>query len=95
MQFHMYADDCQSYTTFEASEINQTTLNMEIFIDDIRGWYSDNMLKPNDSTTEMKVISSKFCPSVHLDHIKIGVFGISPSDTIRNLDAINHSRILS
>ena len=46
MQFHMYADDCQLYTTFEASDINQTALNMEILIDDIRGWYSENMLKP-------------------------------------------------
>ena len=56
----MYADDCQLYTTFEASDIYQTALNMEILIDDIRGWYSDNMLKLNDSKTEMMVISSKF-----------------------------------
>ena len=45
MQFHMYVDDCQLYTTFETSDINQTALDMEILIDDIRGWYSDNMLK--------------------------------------------------
>ena len=57
MQSHMYADDCQLYTTFEASDINQTALNMVILIDDIRGWYSDNMLKLNDSKTEMMVIS--------------------------------------
>ena len=72
MQFQMYADDCQLYTTFEASDINQTALNREILIDDIRGWYSNNMLKLNDSKTEMMIISSKFRPSVHLDHIKIG-----------------------
>ena len=60
MQFHMYADDYQLYTTFEASDTNQTALNMEILIDDIRGWYLDNMLNLNDSKTEMVVISSKF-----------------------------------
>ena len=91
MQFHMYADDCQLYTTFEASDINQTALNMEILIDDIRGWYSENMLKLNDSKTEMMVISSKFRPSVHLDHIKIGESSISPSETVRNLGVIMDS----
>ena len=65
----MYADDCKLYPTFEASHINHTALNMAILIDDIRGWYSDNMLKLNYFKTEMKVISSKFRPSVHLDHI--------------------------
>ena len=38
MQFHMYADDCQLYTTFEASGINQRALNMEMLIDYICGW---------------------------------------------------------
>ena len=91
MQFHMYADDRQLYTNFEASDFNQTALDMEILIDDIRGWYSDNMLKLNDSNTEMMVISSKFCPSVHLDHIKIGESSISPSETVRNLGVIMDS----
>ena len=91
MQFHMYADDCQLYTTFEASDINQTALNMEILIDDIRGWYSENMLKRNDSKTEMMVIRSKFRPSGHLDHIKIGESSISSSETVRNLGVIMDS----
>ena len=44
------------------------------------------MLKLNDS--EMMVISSRFSPSVHLDHIKIGESIISPSETVRNLGVI-------
>ena len=40
MQFHMHADDCQLYTTFEMSNTNQTALDMEILIDDIHGWYA-------------------------------------------------------
>ena len=61
-QFHMYAGDCQLYTTFESSDNNQTALNMEILVDDIRGWYSDNMLKLNDSKTEMIVNRPKISP---------------------------------
>ena len=34
------------------------------------------------------VISSKFRPSIHLDHIKIGESSISPSETVRNLGVI-------
>ena len=64
---------------------------MEILNDDIRGWYSENMLKLNDSKTEMMVISSKFHPSVHLDHIKIGESSIFPSETVRNLGVIMDS----
>ena len=37
MQFHMYADDCQLYTTFEASDINQTALNMKILMTSVVG----------------------------------------------------------
>ena len=44
----MYADDCQLYTTLEASGINET-LNMELLIDDIRARYSYYILKLNDS----------------------------------------------
>ena len=88
IQFHMYADDCQFYTTFESSDINHTASNMENLIDDIRGWYSDAMLKLNNSKTEMMLISSTFRPSVHLDHIKIGESRISPSETVRNLGVI-------
>ena len=40
MQFPMDADDCQLYTTIEASDTNKTALNREILIDYIRGWYS-------------------------------------------------------
>ena len=66
------------------------SFNYENF-DDIRGWCSDNMLKLNDSKTEMMVISSKFRPSVHLDHIKIGESSISPSEAVRNLGVIMDS----
>ena len=87
-RFHMYADDWQLYTTFEGSDINQIALNMEILIDDICAWYSDNMPKLNDSKSEIILITSKFRPSVHLNHIKIDVSCISHSETVHNLGVI-------
>ena len=39
--FGWHNQDCQWYTTLEAFYINQTALNREILIDDIRCWYSD------------------------------------------------------
>ena len=64
---------------------------MEILIDDIHGWYWDNKLKLNDSKTEIRVISSEFRPSVHLDPIKIGESSLSSSETAGNLGVIMDS----
>ena len=56
----------------------------------MRGWYTNDMLKLNDSKTDMVVISSKYRPSVHLDHIKIGESSAYP-ETARNLCVIMDS----
>ena len=61
---------------------------MESLISDIRVWYSRNMLKLNDSKTEMLVIRSKFRQNFHFRDISIGESIISPSPTIRNLGVI-------
>ena len=45
LQFHVHADDCQLYTTLEASDTNLTALNNEILIDYIRAWHTHKMLK--------------------------------------------------
>ena len=43
LKFHMYADDCQLYTSFSMST-NEAVSNMQMAIDDIRAWYAANML---------------------------------------------------
>ena len=50
-----------------------------------------NIMLDLSEKTEMMVISSKFRPSVHLDHIKIGESSISLSETVRNLGVIMDS----
>ena len=61
---------------------------MESLISDIRVWYSRNMLKLNDSKTEMLEIRSKFRQNFHFRDISICESIISPSPTIRNLGVI-------
>ena len=58
---------------------------MEISIDDIRAWYSDNILKLDVYKTEMMVFSSQFHPSVRQDCIKLGEFWRYPSETVHKM----------
>ena len=88
VQFHMYADDCQLYITCDSPDLNYSISKMESLISDIRVWYSRNMLKLNDSKTEMLVIRSKFRQNFHFRDISIGESIVSPSPTIRNLGVI-------
>ena len=64
-QFHMHADDCQLYITCDSPDLNYSISKMESLISDIRVWFSRNMLKLNDSKTEMLVIRSKFRQNFH------------------------------
>ena len=63
LQYHMYADDCQLYTTFSCTNCADCVANMEALICDIRGWYAKNMLKLNDDKTEMLIIGSNIVKS--------------------------------
>ena len=67
LKFHMYADDCQLYTSFNMST-NDAISSMQVAINDIRAWYAANMLKLNDDKTEMVVIGSKYrtIPKLHV-----------------------------
>ena len=84
VQFHMYADDCQLYITCDSPDLNDSISKMESLISDIRVWYSRNMLKLNDSKTEMLVIRSKCRQNFHFRDISIGESIISLSSTIWN-----------
>ena len=87
VQFHMYADDCQPLSA-DSPDLNDSISKIESLISDIRVWYSRNMLKLNDSKTEMLVIKSKFRQNFHFRYFSICESIISPSPTIRNLGVI-------
>ena len=86
--FHLYADDSQKYAVFNLQNYENTVMNMELLVSDIRAWYEKNMLKCNDSKTEMMIISSKYSPIERLIPIKVGDHLISSVTKLRNLGVI-------
>ena len=87
LKFHMYADDCQLYTSFSMST-NEAVSSMQMAIDDIRAWYAANMLKLNDDKTEMLVIGSKYRTIPKLPDLNVGSRVITPGEHVRNLGVI-------
>ena len=87
LKFHMYADDCQLYTSFSMST-NEAVSSMQMAIDDIRAWYAANMLKLNDDKTEMLVIGSKYRTIPKLTDLNVGSTVITPGEHVRNLGVI-------
>ena len=87
LKFHMYADDCQLYTSFSMST-NEAVSSMQMAIDDIRAWYAANMLKLNDDKTEMLVIGSKYRTIPKLPDLNVGSTVITPGEHVRNLGVI-------
>ena len=87
LKFHMYADDCQLYSSFSMST-NEAVSSMQMAIDDIRAWYAANMLKLNDDKTEMLVIGSKYRTIPKLPDLNVGSTVITPGEHVRNLGVI-------
>ena len=87
LKFHMYADDCQLYTSYSMST-NEAVSSMQMVIDDIRVWFAANMLKLNDDKTEMLVISSKYRAITKLPDLNVGPTVITPGEHVRNLGVI-------
>ena len=95
--FHLYADDSQKYAFFDLKTYQNTVLNMELLVSDIRDWYAANMLKCNDPKTEMMVISSRYSPVENLLPVRVGDHSIPSASKIRNLGVImdNHLNMSS
>ena len=54
--FHAYADDCQLYITFLRENVFMTKYKMEALLAEIKQWMSTDMLKLNDSKTEIMAV---------------------------------------
>ena len=85
IQYHMYADDCQLYTTFSSTNGADCVANMEALIHDIRSWYAENMLKLNEEKTEMLLIGSKYRQIPILPDLYVGSSIITPASQVKNL----------
>ena len=58
IDFHIYADDTQIYSSFNAESLDEVLESLDNCISDIRSWMITNKLKFNDSKTEFLLITS-------------------------------------
>ena len=62
MDFHLYADDTQLYTTFNCDDnddLTTTISRIESCLVDITNWMTTNKLKLNTDKTELLVLYSR------------------------------------
>ena len=83
--YHFYADDSQKYAFFELQNYHSTVNKMEAVVQDIRVWYTDNLLMCNDSKTEVAVLSSKFASIPSLLPLTVGDSNVNPVSCVKNL----------
>ena len=86
MEFHLYADDTQLYTTFscdDSVDSTSTISRIEICLVDITNWMTTNKLKLNTDKTELLILYSRFRLSPRLPSFKIGPDIIKPTNKAR------------
>jgi hypothetical protein len=92
LQYHVYADDIQLYTTFDPndmSSIAHALSNLSCCIDKLKLWMRQNMLKLNDDKTEFFVALPAHLKNKLPDiALRIGDKSISPSESVRNLGVV-------
>ena len=89
IKYHMYADDTQVYIFFETEHTNKALQDLELCISDIRNWMQTNLLKLNDSKTEVVVIGSKQqLAKMPEMKINIGNDDIPTTQSARNIGVI-------
>src|SRR5271156_2499648 len=89
MKCHFYADDTQLYTSFSVNDSSTSTKLISDCIADIRSWMQSNLLKLNESKTEVVMIGTKQQLS-KVGNIEISVrnVNIRPCSKVRNLGVI-------
>ena len=91
MDFHLYADDTQLYTTFscdDKDDLTTTISRIESCLVDITNWMTNNKLKLNTDKTELLILHSKFRLPPRLPSIKIGTDTIEPTNKAGNVGVI-------
>ena len=81
----MYADDCQLYIIIKRSNRRVALDQLELCIDDVLRWNTQNGLKCNPSKTEVIHFYSRFMPSDNISHLRVGTAIIEPVNEVRDL----------
>ena len=89
MDFHLYADDTQLYTTFSCDDNDDLTTTIsrnESCLVDITNWMTTNKLKLNTDKTKLLILYSRFRLPPQL--LSIGTDIIKPTNKARNIGVI-------
>ena len=81
----MYADDCQLYIKIKRSNRRVALDQLELCIDDVLRWNTQNGLKCNPSKTEVIHFYSRYMPSDSISHLRVGTAIIEPVNEVRDL----------
>jgi len=88
LQYHLYADDSQLYISFKTdcfADLAQAKSSVELCVNDISCWMTNNLLKLNQEKTELIVISLKFRPKPAISYVSVGDEQILSKSSARNL----------
>ena len=89
MDFHMYADDNQIYVAFHPNDLDQATSTVEDCLAQVKTWMTSNMLKLNDSKTEIILVKSRYLRKhLSLPNIQIGTSIVEPTLAARNIGVV-------
>ena len=81
----LYADDTQLCVSFKPNEIQDYVHKIQCCITDIKKWANANILKLNDSKTEVIHITSRFRRRLELPLSMVKSIAIAPTDKVKNL----------
>ena len=84
---HSYADDSQLQKSSPPNEIPELIESMQLCVDDVRSWMTQNKLKLNDGKTEAMIISSSkmFKKISYPSSMTIGSASIPFATSVKNL----------
>ena len=87
MNYHCYADDSQNYAFVKSHDGWAATLSdIETCVHQVSGWMEQNMLKLNNSKTEVMFFASKHRnESIDGLSLTVGTHEIRPNAVVRNL----------
>ena len=81
----MYADDCQLYIIIKRRNRRVALDQLELCIDDVLCWNTQNGLKCNVTKTEVIHFYSRYTHSDSISHLRVGTAVIEPVNEVRDL----------